>query len=96
MRIRYRSVENGEVTEISQQILSNGRCAEFASASARFRLAAGVAEFAELLRLSPYTAGTDFKDVEDVLRPVSMELSLDQQVKELMRLVAAARRLPRP
>ena len=67
---------------------------DFDKADVRFRLAACVAEFSELLRGSPHAAGNNFADVATFLRPVALELPLDSRVQELLRLVRSAGSLP--
>ena len=52
----------------------------------RFRLAAAAAEFAEILRGSPFAAGSGLGDVARVLRPVALELSLDNRIQEFLRM----------
>jgi len=96
VRVRYRDAETGRVEEIERRITARDFTRDFAAAAPRFRLAAGVAEFAELLRLSPHTfsQGRDLADALGVLRPVAMELSIDPQVQELVRLAQTAQGLP--
>lgn len=96
VRIRYRDVETGRVEEVERRITARDFSRDVAAASPRFRLAAAVAEFAELLRLSPYTfsQGRDFSEVRAVVRTVAMELSLDARVQELAELVRMAASLP--
>ncbi|MFA4943230.1 MAG: von Willebrand factor type A domain-containing protein [Lentisphaeria bacterium] len=93
VRVRYREVASGAMHEIQQPLTGRERHPAFAKAPARFRLAAGVAEFAEQLRESPHVAGTGLAEVEAALRPVALELHLDGSVQELLRLVTTARRL---
>jgi Ca-activated chloride channel family protein len=93
MRVRYKDPDTGKVTELEQRITDANRHANFASAPVRFRAAACAAEFAELLRVSPYTAGSDFAAVIEQLRPVAGELTLDQRVQELLRMAERARGL---
>jgi Ca-activated chloride channel family protein len=95
VRVRYQDIESGEVEEISQPIQAAEQVAAFEETGPRFRLAAAVAEFAEILRGSPYAEGSTAEDVAKVLRPVALELSLDQHVQELVRLVQAADGMPR-
>ncbi|MBU4460731.1 MAG: von Willebrand factor type A domain-containing protein, partial [Verrucomicrobia bacterium] len=96
VRVRYRDLETGRIEEIERRITSGDFTRDFAAASPRFRLAAGIAEFAELLRLSPHTfsQGRELADAIRVLRPVALELSIDPQVQELVRLAQAAQSLP--
>ena len=94
VRVRYRRADTGAIEEIAHRITATDRLPAFDKAPARYRLAAGVAEFAEKLRRSPYTDGTEFPEIENALRPAALELSLDSNVQDLVRLVEAARRLP--
>jgi Ca-activated chloride channel family protein len=87
VRIRYRDTATGLVREVEKQITSADLVPDFARTDARFKLAAAAAEFAEILRLSPFAAGSGCEDVAEMLRPVALELSLDQRVQELLRLV---------
>jgi Ca-activated chloride channel family protein len=90
VRVRYRDVATGKVVEIATDITRQMVHERFDEADARFKLAAGVAEFSEILRGSPHAKGSDFADVGRVLRPVALELNLDQNVQELIRLVEGA------
>ena len=90
VRVRYRRVDTGAVEEIEQVVTRRAVAAAFAEAGSRFRLAACVGEFAEILRASPFAAGSDFEDVARKLRPVCLELSLDQEVQSLLRQLQAA------
>ena len=90
IRVRYKDPDTGHVTELEQRVTDANSFANFAAAPARFRIAACAAEFAELLRVSPYTAGTDFATVAQTLRPAAMELPLDQRVQELLRMIETA------
>ena len=88
--VRYRNLATGAVEEIERPLTREQAIPQFDKADPRFRLAAGVAEFAELLRGSPYAAGSSYEETAKILRPVALELNLDQKVQELLRLVQAA------
>jgi Ca-activated chloride channel homolog len=90
VRVRYRRVEDGRVQEIEQPVTIRDIVHSFDQAPGRFRLAACAAEFAEILRGSPFAAGSNFQDVAQALRPVALELNLDGRVAELLRLVEGA------
>jgi hypothetical protein len=94
VRVRGRNLETGRVEELERAITAADFAPSFEQADARFRLAAAAAEFAEILRGSPYAEGVGCADVAKVLRPVALELSLDQKVQELLRLVNAAHSAP--
>jgi Ca-activated chloride channel family protein len=95
VRVRYRDAATGEVEEIAHPIRRSDAVASFEEASPQFRLAAAAAEFAEILRGSPFADGADYGAVADVLRPVALDLRLDQRVQELLQLVQRAPGLPR-
>jgi Ca-activated chloride channel family protein len=95
VRVRYRRMDNDKVEEIEQPVKWADIARSFDEADVRFRLAAGVAEFSEILRGSPFAEGSEFKDVADMLRPVALDLSLDSQVQELLRLVSSANGMSR-
>jgi hypothetical protein len=93
--VRYRDAISGNVAEIEKKILPSDLRPQFEAAAVRFKLAACVAEFAEILRGSPFADGSTFEDVAKVLRPVALELNNDPQVQELLSLVHSASSLPR-
>ena len=95
VRVRYRRTDNDNIEEIEQPVKWADVGKSFDEADVRFRLAAGVAQFSEILRGSPFAQGREFKDVADVLRPVALELNLDNQVQELLRLIGSANGLSR-
>jgi len=90
VRVRGRNLETGCVEELERAITAADFAPSFEQADVRFRLAAAAAQFAEILRGSPYAEIANCTDVAKVLRPVALELSLDQKVQELLRLVNAA------
>jgi Ca-activated chloride channel homolog len=87
VRVRYRRIDTGAVEEIEHRVHQRDILPRFDAASPRFQLAAGIAEFSEILRGSPFAAGSKPADVAAVLRPASLALPLDQHVQELLRLV---------
>ncbi|MBL7077148.1 MAG: von Willebrand factor type A domain-containing protein [Kiritimatiellae bacterium] len=95
VRVRYRRIDTGRVEEIERAVWPHECLPVFEKASNGFRLAATVAEFAEILRGSPHARGSRYKDVTDVLRPVALELHLDKRVQELLQMVTAAESTPR-
>jgi Ca-activated chloride channel family protein len=90
VRVRYRRVDTQAIEEIAQPILPLQLAAGIEAARPELRLAAGAAEFAELLRRSPHAAGGRFADVARLLHPVALELKLDTRVAELLLLVEMA------
>lgn len=90
VRVRYRRVDTQAIEEIAQPILPSQLAAAIEGARPELRLAAGAAEFAELLRRSPHAAGGRFAEVARLLHPVALEMKLDTRVAELLRLVELA------
>jgi len=90
VRVRYRRTDTGRVEEIEHVVHGRDVLPEFDKADVHFRLAAGVAEFSEILRGSPFATGSEFEDVARVLRPAALELDLDARVHELLRMVEGA------
>jgi Ca-activated chloride channel homolog len=95
VRVRYRRVDNGRIEEIEQRIYERDIATSFDAASPRFRLAVGVAAFAEILRGSPFAQGVGFPEVAEVLRPVALALHLDSRIRELAQIVETAGGLAR-
>ena len=94
VRVRGRNLETGRVEELERAIEASDLAPSFEQADVRFRLAAAAAQFAEILRGSSYAEGSTCADVAKVLRPLALELNLDQKVQELLRLVNAAASAP--
>ncbi len=90
VRIRYRRTDTRAIEEIESPILPEMIAANIDASRPQFKLAAGAAEFAEILRASPYAAGSRFEDVARLLRPVALALPLDTRVKELLDLAGQA------
>ncbi len=95
VRVRYRRVDTGEIEEIERPVHRRDIVARFADTDTHFKLAAAVAEFAEIMRGSQFARGSTFNDVSKILGPVSMDLALDRRVKEVFDMTRAARGLPR-
>jgi len=90
VRVRAFDTLANRVEEISAPITTLGMPKRFEDASARFRLAAIVAELAEILRGSQFAAGSRLDNVLSKTRPLAQELYLDQRVQELQRIIHAA------
>lgn len=95
VRVRYKQANSGDAEEVTCGVEMDAVMGRFDNMPAHFRLAAAVAEFAELLRGSPHAVGSDFEMVEEVLAPVAMELNKDKEVRELLRLVESAKKISR-
>lgn len=86
VRVRCRNALTGQMEEIEQKITHPDDVRPFEEMSPHFRLAAAVAHFAEILRGSPFAAGSRFDDVARTLRPVAAELNMDRRVRELLHM----------
>ncbi len=92
VRVRYeRPDEEGEGREIAETIRFGELHARFDDASPAFRLAAAVAEFAEVLRMSEFVEDSDLRAVESVVRSATTDADL--RAEELAALVSQARAL---
>ena len=63
--VRYRNPDNSTVEEVTQDFLHSGLKADVQDTSPAFRLAAGVAEYAEILRESHWARDGSLHDVRD-------------------------------
>ena len=95
VRVRYRNLDTGDVEEETFPITPAMVRGAFEKTSDRFKLALGVAEYAEILRGSPHAKGSTFDDVARVLVPVGLNLHLDDRVQELVRQVQLSGSLSR-
>ncbi|MEI6212229.1 MAG: von Willebrand factor type A domain-containing protein, partial [bacterium] len=93
VRVRYRRTDTHAIEEIATPVLSSAISRSLKNTRPQFQLAACAAEFSEILRVSPYAAGSRFEDVARLLRPVAMALPLDARVSELLQLTEQAESL---
>ena len=92
--LRYQRPRRGSITEIEQSLTGADITRSFASASPHFRLAAVAAEFAEVLRHSPFVERRDL-DMEVLSEEAwyaADDLRRDADAEELARLIDMARR----
>ena len=87
--IRYADADNHKVSEVSEDISVSQLHESFDAAPATFRLAAGVAEFAEILRESYWAKDGSLDLVRQVVKDAFPEAD-SEQVVELMYLVNKA------
>ena len=87
--IRYADPDNHRVSEVSEDISVSQLHESFDAAPATFRLAAGVAEFAEILRESYWAKDGSLDLVRQVVKDAFPEID-SEQVIELMYLVNKA------
>ncbi len=98
VRLRYREPESegrqaGLARELSRRITPRDLSRSFGAADPRLRLDAAVAEFAEILRGSPWARGGDLDRVARLAAEVADELPRDDAVAEFARLARTAARL---
>jgi Ca-activated chloride channel family protein len=94
VRCRYEEPRSSEVIEQARAVFVAETAQRVELASARFRLAAAVAEFAELLRQSIHARYGSLADVQRLAEPLVDELRGDSDVAEFVALVKQAARLP--
>ena len=95
--LRYQRPRRGSITEIEETISGVDIARSFPSASPHFRIAAVAAEFAEVLRRSPFV---EYRDVDmEVLSEEAWyaadDLRRDRDAEELAQLIDIARRAAR-
>ncbi len=93
VRIRYREVESNRIVESVVPLPSALTTDRVNSLSPSTLLAACAAEFAEILRGSPFASDGSLAEVTRQLQPVAAAFSLDPRVWELLDLVEQARSL---
>ncbi len=90
--IRYKDPDTHRPSEINEEILTTQLNRTFEAASAEFQLAATVAEFAEILRESPWAQDGSLVAVSQSLRGITRQIH-NEQVDELWHLVSRATRV---
>ena len=95
VRVRYRRSDTGQIEEVAHAVGVGSGVRRFRDTVPQFRLAAAVAEFAEILRESPHARGSDAADLGPMVRAVAAELPLDSRISELRALVEAVPGLSR-
>ena len=88
--LRWEDPTTHEVKEINGNYNTWDMAKSFDSASTRYQLAVVVAQFAELLRHSPYANGTDLSDIRVRAERLSAQLPGDPDVYEFAQLVGRA------
>ncbi len=90
LHIRHKDPETDKVTEVKREIGTQDFAKSFEAASTEFRLAAGIAEFAEILRKSYWADKGKYADVFPVIRQALRERQEDRDIIELLNLIAKA------
>lgn len=88
--IRYQDAETREIVEISRTITTGDLLDDIRDAPPSFRLQAGVAEFAELLRGSIWAQDGSFSRVLELVQPLENDYGGNPQIMELVELIRLA------
>lgn len=91
--VRYRDPETGDLTEIQVPIQQRVVARRAEDASAQLRWTAAVAEYAGVLRGSPWSVETDLQGVLSVARPAADELAAPAPHREFLDMVLQTMRL---
>ena len=94
--VRYKNPDadaDAKAHEVSREINSEDFAESFDDASTGFKLAAGVAEFAEILKKSYWAQKSKFSDVMPLIREISEDRPDDADVIELLDLVSKAHKM---
>jgi Ca-activated chloride channel homolog len=90
--LRWQDADTREIREIAGDVNSWDIAGSFAQASPRYRMNVVVAEYAEILRRSPY-ANTSWRQLRAEADALTRELGNDPDVAEFANLVNAASRM---
>ncbi len=93
VRVRWQEVEGGKARERQAEIRTESLARSFDRTSASFQLAVAAAEFAEILRGSPWARERSLSWVREVLGGIAGDAHDPRQVEELIGLVRKAERL---
>jgi Ca-activated chloride channel family protein len=96
VRVRYEDPDTHAVAEISKTFKQSEFQADFNRTSPRFKLAAAVAQYAEVLHQSPWTWDEGLNDVSHIARAAQRQLTSDPDVNEFVSLVERASWLTKP
>jgi Ca-activated chloride channel family protein len=93
--VRYQDIETRQVREINQTFARTQFARAFDATSPHFKLAAAVAEYAEILRNSYWARGSSLESVQGLAQRMRQALPNDEDVSEFADLVSRASRLRR-
>jgi len=91
--VRYQDPEAGKVSEINQTFARTQFASSFDATSPSFKLAAVVAEYAEVLRASYWARGSSLENVQGLAQRMKQALSEDKDVAEFAQLISRASQL---
>jgi Ca-activated chloride channel family protein len=95
VRVRYEDPDTHTVAEINKMFKQSEFQTDFNRTSPHFQLAAAVAQYAEVLRQSPWTWDDGLNDVSRIARAAQYQLPSDSDVNEFVSLVERASWLAR-
>jgi Ca-activated chloride channel family protein len=98
VRLRWQEPQTGEVIEAERTLTIEDVQHNFEATDPHFQLAAAVAEFAEILKNSPYAEGSTLEDLADEIDRVEEEIetaegATDHDVADLREMVWTAAEL---
>jgi Ca-activated chloride channel family protein len=93
VQLRWEDPQTNEVHEINGNLNTWDLYASFETAPARFQLAVLAAQYAEVLRQSPWAAGTTLDQIYALAYPLLTTLGEDAEVTEFVNLVYRASRI---
>ncbi len=93
LRLRYGSIDRGEMVEVARTVTGADFARRWDDASPALELTSLVAEFAEILKLSYWARKGDLDDVFRRAQKVSAEFAGDREVADLVSLVGRAAEL---
>jgi Ca-activated chloride channel family protein len=88
--VRYEDAPSRDVVEVNATLALDEVAAAFADAPEDFRLLAAVAEFAELLRQSPFAENTSYGDILEIVTALP---SNNPDIGELVQMIVTAEQL---
>jgi Ca-activated chloride channel family protein len=95
VQLRWQDPETYTVQEINGNFNTWDLAARFEEASPRYRLAVLVAQYAEILRQSPWAQGTSLSQLSSLASQLAEELAEDADVIEFVNLVWRAAQISR-
>ena len=93
VRVRYKDAEGQNVREVARDVAASDVSVSFEAAADSLKLAACVAEFAEILRKSYWARGGRLKDVLDLAQECGRAYDLRADLKQLAELIGKAQQL---
>lgn len=90
IQLRWKDVESRSVVETNGNFNTWDLTKDFQSASPRYQLTIAAAQFAEILRQSPYANRGTLQDLQRYTSTIARQLPYDQEVVEFDQIVARA------